>query len=115
MCEHMHNDVHVTRMYKGERVGPYLSHSFVTVTLLAVTFCTIKNPYGAHNEDIHFSSLIWCHFHFAFLSSSLIITPTTLLARLTADPPLGRSHSLPPSISLLSLISPSLVHVPLYV
>ena len=29
MCEHMHNDVHITRMYKGERVGPYLSHSFV--------------------------------------------------------------------------------------
>ena len=31
MCEHMHNDVHITRMYKGERVGPYLSHSFVMV------------------------------------------------------------------------------------
>ena len=31
MCEHMHNDVHVTRMYKGERVGPYLSNSFVSV------------------------------------------------------------------------------------
>ena len=28
--EHMHICVHV---YKGERVGPYLSHSFVTVTL----------------------------------------------------------------------------------
>ena len=44
MCEHMHNDVHVTRMYKGERVGPYLSHSFVTVTLLTVTFLYYKNP-----------------------------------------------------------------------
>ena len=59
MCEHMHNDVHVTRMYKGEKVGPYLSHSFcndlfVTVTLFTVTFCTIKTPYGAHNEDIQF-------------------------------------------------------------
>ena len=31
MCEHMHNDVHVITMYKGERVGPYLSHPFVTV------------------------------------------------------------------------------------
>ena len=31
MCQHMHNDVHVTRKYKGERVGPYLSHYFVTV------------------------------------------------------------------------------------
>ena len=33
MCEHMHNDVHAIRMYKGERVGSYLSHSFVTVFL----------------------------------------------------------------------------------
>ena len=31
MCEHMHNDVHVITMYKGERVGLYLSHPFVTV------------------------------------------------------------------------------------
>ena len=58
MCEHMHNDVHVTRMYKGERVGPYLSHSFVTVTLLTVTFCTIKTPYGAHNRYTIFPSTL---------------------------------------------------------
>ena len=57
MCEHMHNDVHVTTMYKGERVGPYLSHSFVMV------FCNghiinryIFSPYGAHNGYTFFPS-----------------------------------------------------------
>ena len=39
MCEHMHNDVHATRMYKGEGVRPYLSHSFVTVFFVTVTLC----------------------------------------------------------------------------
>ena len=56
MCEHMHNDMHVTTMYKGERVGLYLSHSFVMVTLLTVTFCTIKTPYGTHNGYTFFPS-----------------------------------------------------------
>ena len=61
---------------------------FVMVTLFTVTFCTIKNPYGAHNEDIHFSSLIWCHFHFAFLSSSLYRNPLGRGVKpLSASPP----------------------------
>ena len=67
ICEHMHNDVHLTTIYRGERVGPYLSHPFLTVTLLTVTFCTIKTPYGAHNEYIHFSPLRIVSFSF-FLS-----------------------------------------------
>ena len=78
MCEHMHNDVHAIRMYKGERVGPYLSQYFfcnglfVTVTILTVTLCTIKIPYGAHNGYTFFPSNL-VSFHLAFLSSALTI------------------------------------------
>ena len=36
MFEHMQICVHV---YKGESVGPYLSHSFVTVFFVMVTLC----------------------------------------------------------------------------
>ena len=55
MYELMHICVH---MYKGERVGPYLSHSYVTV----VFFVTViiyryilyyKKPLMGHIMDIH--------------------------------------------------------------
>ena len=64
------------QMYKGERVGPYLSHSYVTVVLFVTVIIYryilyYKKPLRGHIMDIHF----WCHFHFAFLSNSLYRNP----------------------------------------
>ena len=59
-------------MYGVRLVSFFCNGLFVTVTLLTVTFCTIKTPYGAHNGyTIFLSNLV--SFHFAFLYSALII------------------------------------------
>ena len=50
MCEHMHNDVHFITMYKGERVGPYLSHPFVMV------FC---NGHIINRYILHYKNPLW--------------------------------------------------------